>query len=104
LKAYGITTWKEFYPSEDDLQLKDWGAAYNMPVPSGTDYSVTFQKTQDIVRKRIPEAVLTTTANFDKVYDDFLAELDKAGAVEMEKQYTVWVKDRVSLWTGKDVK
>ncbi|WP_373561762.1 ABC transporter substrate-binding protein [Paenibacillus sp. LK1] len=104
LKAYGITTWKEFYPSEDELQLKDWGAAYNMPVPSGTDYEVTFRKTQDIVRKRIPEAVLTTTANFDKVYDDFLAELDKAGAVEMEKQYTVWVKDRVSLWTGKDVK
>jgi putative aldouronate transport system substrate-binding protein len=104
LKAYGITTWKEFYPSEEDLPLKEWGAAYNMPVPSGTDYDVTFRKTQDIVRKRIPEAVLTTPANFDKVYDDMLAELDKAGAVEMEKQYTVWVKDRVSLWTGKDVK
>ncbi|QLG38432.1 ABC transporter substrate-binding protein [Paenibacillus sp. FSL W7-1088] len=104
LKAYGITTWKDFYPSEDDLKLKDWGAAYNMPVPSDTDYNVTFQKTQDIIRKRIPEAVLAKPEKFDQVYDGLLAELDKAGAVEMEKQYTVWIKERVSLWTGKDVK
>lgn len=104
LKAYGITTWKEFYPAEEDLPVKDWGAAYNMSVPSGTDYEVTFQKTQDIIRKRIPEAVLTTPANFDATYDALLADLDKAGAVEMEKQFTVWVKERVSLWTGKDVK
>ncbi|MNP57982.1 hypothetical protein D3C76_1528550 [compost metagenome] len=75
-----------------------------MSVPSGTDYEVTFQKTQDIIRKRIPEAVLTTPANFDATYDALLADLDKAGAVEMEKQFTVWVKERVSLWTGKDVK
>ncbi|PAF28913.1 ABC transporter substrate-binding protein, partial [Paenibacillus sp. 7516] len=104
LKAYGITTWKDFFPSEDELKLKDWGAAYNMPVPSDTDYNVTFQKTQDIIRKRIPEAILAKPENFDQVYDSLLAELDKAGAVEMEKQYTVWVKERVALWTGKDVK
>ena len=104
LKAYGITTWKDFFPSEDKLKLKDWGAAYNMPVPSDTEYNVTFQKTQDIIRKRIPEAILAKPDQFDTLYDGLLAELDKAGAVEMEKQYTVWIKDRVSLWTGKDVK
>ncbi|WP_260985521.1 MULTISPECIES: ABC transporter substrate-binding protein [Paenibacillus] len=104
LKAYGITTWKDFFPSEDEFEVKEWGAAYNMPVPSDTDYNVQYQKTQDIIRKRIPEAVLAKKENFDKVYDDFLAELDRAGAVEMEQQYTVWVKERVALWTGKDVK
>ncbi|MEY8739875.1 ABC transporter substrate-binding protein [Bacillales bacterium AN1005] len=104
LKAYGIDTWKGLYPQEDEFEIKEWGAAYNMPVPSDTDYNVAYQKTQDIIRKRIPEAVLAKKENFDKVYDDFLAELDRAGAVEMEQQYTVWVKERVALWTGKDVK
>ncbi|GJM76816.1 hypothetical protein HMSSN036_90320 [Paenibacillus macerans] len=62
-----------------------------------------FQKTQDIVRKRIPEAILAKEADFDKVYDAFLAELDKAGAQKMEAEYTELVKKRVELFTGKDL-
>ncbi|MEK3881810.1 ABC transporter substrate-binding protein [Paenibacillus sp. PL2-23] len=104
LAAYNATTWKDLFPSEAELPAKDWGALYNMPVPTDGDYQVTFQKTQDIIRKRIPEAVLTKPENFDKVYDDFLAELDKAGAKEMEAEYTELVKARVALFTGKEVK
>ena len=61
------------------------------------------QKTQDIVRKRIPEAILVKPADFDKVYDAFIAELNKECAEKMEKEYTELVKERVSLITGKDV-
>lgn len=103
LAAYNATTWKDLFPAEDAFPAKEWGALYNMPVPTDGDYQVIFQKTQDIIRKRIPEAVLTEPANFDKVYDDFLAELDKAGAKEMEAEYTELVKARVALFTGKDV-
>ncbi|MCK8488057.1 ABC transporter substrate-binding protein [Paenibacillus sp. MBLB2552] len=101
LKAYNATTWKDLFPGEDAFPAKDWGALYNMPVPTDGDYQVIFQKTQDIVRKRIPEAVLAKEADFDKVYDAFLAELDKAGAKEMEAEYTELVKKRVELFTGK---
>ncbi|WP_138493319.1 ABC transporter substrate-binding protein [Paenibacillus pinistramenti] len=103
LKAYSATTWKDLFPSEKDLPVKDWGALYNMAVPTDGDYQVIYQKTQDIIRKRIPEAVLAKPADFDKVYDAFLAELDKAGAKDMEAEYTELVKKRVSLFTGKDV-
>lgn len=103
LKGYGISTWKELFPTEEDFEVKEWGAAYNMPVPSDGKYQVIYQKTQDIVQKRIPEAVVSSTDKFDQVYDNMLAELDKAGAVEMEQQYTEWIKERVRLWTGKDV-
>ncbi|MNP78608.1 hypothetical protein D3C76_1762660 [compost metagenome] len=77
---------------------------YNMPVPTDGDYQVIYKKTQDIIRKKIPEAILAKTADFDKVYDGFLAELEKAGASKMEAEYTDLVKARVSLFTGKDVK
>ncbi|GJM83761.1 hypothetical protein HMSSN139_62570 [Paenibacillus sp. HMSSN-139] len=63
-----------------------------------------FQKTQDIIQKRIPEAILSKPDQFDSVYDDFLAELDRAGAEKMEKEYTALVKARVALFTGKEVK
>ena len=103
LAGYGVDTWKDLFPSEEDFPVKEWGAAYNMPVPSGTDYEVTFQKTQDIIQKRIPEAIVSTPDKFDQIYDTMLQELDKAGAVEMEQQYTEWVKARVELWTGQDL-
>ncbi|MCM3130438.1 MULTISPECIES: ABC transporter substrate-binding protein [unclassified Paenibacillus] len=103
LAGYGVETWKDLFPSEDEFPVKEWGAAYNMPVPSGSDYNVTFQKTQDIIQKRIPEAIVSTPDKFDEIYDSMLQEIDKAGAVEMEQQYTEWVKARVELWTGKDL-
>ncbi|ANS75219.1 ABC transporter substrate-binding protein [Paenibacillus yonginensis] len=103
LKAYNATTWKDLFPSEKDLPVKEWGALFNMPVPTDGDYQVVFQKTQDIIRKRIPEAVLAKPADFDKVYDSFIAELNKAGAEKMEAEYTELVKARVALFTGKDV-
>ncbi|WP_310552047.1 ABC transporter substrate-binding protein [Paenibacillus glufosinatiresistens] len=101
LAAYKATTWKDLFPQESDFEPKAWGALYNMAVPTDGDYQVIYQKTQDIVRKRIPEAVLSKTTDFDKVYDGFLQELDKAGAKDMEAQYTELVKKRVELFTGK---
>ncbi|RCX22650.1 carbohydrate ABC transporter substrate-binding protein (CUT1 family) [Fontibacillus phaseoli] len=104
LAAYKATTWKDLFPQESDFEAKEWGALYNMPVPTDGDYQVISKKSQDIIRKRIPEAVLAKTADFDKIYDGFLAELDKAGAEKMEAEYTELVKARVSLFTGKDIK
>ncbi|GIP23898.1 ABC transporter substrate-binding protein [Paenibacillus sp. J22TS3] len=104
LKAYKATTWKDLFPSEKEFPVKEWGAAYNMTVPTDGEYQVIFKKTQDIIRKSIPEAILSKPGDFDRVYDNFLASLDKAGAPKMEAEYTKLVKARVALWTGKDVK
>lgn len=101
LKAYGAKTWKDLFPQESEFPAKEWGALYNMPVPTDGDYNVIFQKTQDIIRKKIPEAVLAKTTDFDKVYDGFIAELNKVGAEKMEAQYTELVKARVALYTGE---
>lgn len=104
LAAYKATTWKDLFPSEDELPVKEWGALYNMQVPTDGDYQVIYQKTQDIIQKKIPEAILAKADKFDQVYDDFLAELNKVGAEKMEKEYTALVKARVSLFTGKEIK
>ncbi|WP_151737489.1 ABC transporter substrate-binding protein [Paenibacillus tengchongensis] len=103
LAAYNATTWKDLFPAEDEFPVKEWGALYNMQVPTDGDYQVIYQKTQDIVGKRIPEIILAKPDQFDKLFDDFLAELDRAGAEKMEAEYTQLVKNRVSLFTGKEV-
>lgn len=104
LKGYGITTWKELFPNGDEFPVKEWGAAYNMPIPTDSgDYNVVYQKTQDIIQKRIAEAITSSPAAFEDIYDNMIAELDAAGAVAMEEQYTKWIKERVSLWSGKEI-
>jgi putative aldouronate transport system substrate-binding protein len=103
LKAYNATTWKDLFPAEDEFPVKEWGALYNMQAPTDGDYPVIYQKTQDIVRKRIPEAIMSKPDDFDGVYDAFIDEINKAGAEKMESEYSELVKARVSLFTGKDV-
>ncbi|CAM4378055.1 ABC transporter substrate-binding protein [Paenibacillus tarimensis] len=104
LAGYGATYWKDLFPQEDEFEVKPWGAAWNIPVPTDSVIPVTQQKANDIVRKRIPEAILAKPADFDKVYDTMLAELDKAGVKKMEEEYTELVRARVELWSGQVTK
>ncbi|WP_172257253.1 extracellular solute-binding protein [Saccharibacillus deserti] len=102
LKEYGATTWKDLFPKAEELGTSDWGAAYNLPAPNDPAYTVAFQKSQDIVRKRIPEAILSTPDKFDAVYDQMLEELNSSDIIEMEKIFSQQIKDTVELWgTGK---
>lgn len=102
LAAYDATTWKDLFPGKDEFPVKAWGAAYNLPGPGGSDYTVPFQKSQDIVRKAIPAAIVATPEQFDAIYDQMLRDLEGNGIPEMEALYTQVVKDTVETWgTGK---
>ncbi|GJM68640.1 hypothetical protein HMSSN036_08560 [Paenibacillus macerans] len=57
-------------------------------------------KMKDITWKRIPEAIMAKPEQFDKIWDDYMAELEKAGVKEMEEAFGQYVKDRVKLWSG----
>lgn len=98
LKAYGATTWKDLFPQKEEFPVKPWGAAYNLPAPDDQEYTVNFQKGQDIVRKRIPEAILASPEEFDTVYDEMVAELSTEPMKKMEASYTQMIKDTVELW------
>ncbi|EFM08655.1 extracellular solute-binding protein family 1 [Paenibacillus curdlanolyticus YK9] len=101
LAAYGKTTWKDFYPSEKEFAAKPWGAAWNLPVPSDSDANIIYNKLTPIVRKRIPEIILSKPSEFDAKWDAFLAELDKNGVKKYEEEYTKYIQERVNLWSGR---
>jgi len=101
LAAYDATTWKDLFPAKDEFPVKKWGAAYNLPSPSTPDFTVPFQKSQDIVRKAIPAAIVATPEQFDGIYDQMITDLDGSGIPEMEALYSQMIKDTVELW-GSD--
>ncbi|WP_368658490.1 ABC transporter substrate-binding protein [Metabacillus halosaccharovorans] len=100
LTNYGVEMWKDLYPQADEFPVKPWGAAFNITVPGDSELALIEQKVLDIVKKRIPEVILADPADFDKLYDNFLAEIDKAGAKDAEKMRTELIKDRVELWNN----
>ncbi|ANY70111.1 ABC transporter substrate-binding protein [Paenibacillus sp. BIHB 4019] len=101
LAAYKVEMYKEFWPADDAFPERPYGAAWNLNFETGSEADVIFQKTQDIMKKRVPEAILAKPENFDKIWDDFMADLDKAGASKLNEQFTQMVKDRVEFWSQK---
>lgn len=101
LSNYDVEMWKDLYPQKEEFPVKPWGAAYNMQVEAGSELELTMQKSLDIVKKRIPEAILADPSEFDQVWDVFMEDLEKAGVEEAEKEYTKMVKNRVELWGEK---
>ncbi|TFE30084.1 ABC transporter substrate-binding protein [Cohnella luojiensis] len=101
LAAYDATTWKDLFPKEDEFKEKAYGAAWNISIPGEDEVSILGTKMRDITWKRIPEAILAKPADFDKIWDAYMQDLEKAGVEKMEKGYTKYVQDRVALWSSK---
>jgi putative aldouronate transport system substrate-binding protein len=101
LAAYNATTWKDLFPKEEEFKEKAYGAAWNISIPGEDEVSILGNKMKDITWKRIPEAILAKPENFDKIWDDYMADLEKAGVEKMEKGYTKYVQDRIALWNAE---
>jgi len=99
LAAYGATTYRDLWPANDAFPERKYGAAWTLPFETGSQANVIFQKTQDIMKKRIPEAILAKPEDFDKIYDAFLKDLDDAGVAKLNEEFSNMVKARVELWS-----
>jgi len=99
LAAYGATTYKDLWPADDVFAERAYGAGWTINFDTASDANVIFQKSQDLMKKYIPQAILAKPADFDKVYDEFMAELDKVGVSKMNEEYSKLIKDRVEMWS-----
>ena len=99
LAAYGATTYKDLWPADDAFPERKYGAGWTINFDTASDANVIFQKSQDLMKKYIPKAILASPADFDKVYDEFMAELDKVGVSKMNEEYSKLIKERVEMWS-----
>ncbi|MBW5445163.1 extracellular solute-binding protein [Cohnella sp. CFH 77786] len=102
LAAYGKTTWRDMFPKSSEFPVKEWGAAWSLPIPVDSDANVIAEKLRkNVIWKRIPEIILAKPSEFDSKWDAFMQELDKNGAEKMEKDFTKYLKERLELWNGQ---
>ncbi|MCK0470625.1 ABC transporter substrate-binding protein [Halalkalibacter sp. APA_J-10(15)] len=99
LDAYGAEIWGDLFPDGDQFPVKPWGAAWEINWDSDSPIAVPFQRIQDTMFTRIPEAILANPEDFDDVYDRFMDEVEGHGVYEMEEQFTELIQKRVELWS-----
>ncbi|MEK4356625.1 ABC transporter substrate-binding protein [Paenibacillus sp. FSL M7-1455] len=98
LAAYNVKSWRELFPKEEEFKVRPWGAAWNIAIPGDSEIVVLDNKLKDITWKRIPEAILAKPADFDKVWDAYMKDLEKTGVEKAETLREELVKQRVKLW------
>lgn len=100
LAKYGIERWIELWPQREEFPVKPWGAAWDISYPSDSELAVLYKTMEEITWRRIPEVVLADPADFDRIWDEYMAELENKGVEKMEKEYEKYVKARIEHWGG----
>ncbi|MBW5447173.1 ABC transporter substrate-binding protein [Cohnella sp. CFH 77786] len=98
LAAYKASTYLDLWPKKEEFPVKPWGAAWTINLETGSEADVIKTKCLDIMKKRVPEAILAKPDQFDAIWDAFMKDLDKAGVQKLNQAYTQLVKDRIKLW------
>lgn len=98
LAAYGAEMWMDLFPQQDDLPIKSWGAAWEIPTPEDPKYQMAWQRIQDIIRRRIPEAILASPDEFDAIYDKMLQEIEDAGLEYVTTEFNKLLQNRLKHW------
>ncbi len=96
-KAYGVTFFADLLPKASEFKPIPWAAAWSIPVPKDSILSEFWTVEQDITRKYIPKSIIGKPADFDKTYDEMLAELTKSCG-KYSDEMTKLVQDRLKLW------
>ncbi|NQX59976.1 ABC transporter substrate-binding protein [Paenibacillus qinlingensis] len=97
LSKYNASMWMDLYPPTSDFPVKQWGDAWQISIPQSPAYVIS-RKTEDIVKKRVPEAVLAKPEKFDQIWEVFMKDLETVGVHEMEEEFNKLLKDRIELW------
>jgi len=93
LEAYGIQTFSELFNKPEE---RPWFPAWSIALEQGSPEQIFTTKSDDLQRKYLPEMILGATSNFDKLWDAYMAELNKLDKAGYEATITKVVKDRVA--------
>ena len=98
LKNYGVDSWKDLYPTEDELPVSLWGQAWDIPIPSEGNLRLQLDACDEIMKKGLVKAILADSQDFDKVWANIMSQLNEAGVHEMGQAFTELILDRIELW------
>ncbi|MFC6651219.1 ABC transporter substrate-binding protein [Paenibacillus rhizoplanae] len=92
LKAYNLKTFSDFYAEPVE---RPWYPAWSIEKEPGSPEQLFSQRAGDLQQKYYPRMVLAAPGQFEKVWNEYLAEYNKLDAKSYEEFMTNKVKARV---------
>lgn len=93
LEAYGIETFSGFYA---DPVERAWYPAWSIEKEQGSPEQIFNQRASDLQQKYYPRLVFANEAEFESVWNDYLAEYSKLDSAGFEAFVTKRVQERVA--------
>lgn len=93
LDAYGVQTFAELFSAPQD---RPWYPAWSINKAQGSPEQIFEQKSGDVQKKYFPKLVFATPAEFESVWNEYVAEFNKLDVAGYEEFVTTKVKERVA--------
>ncbi|CAM4224388.1 putative aldouronate transport system substrate-binding protein [Paenibacillus endophyticus] len=93
LKAYGLKTFSDFYAEPVE---RPWYPAWSIEKEQGSPEQIFNQKAGDLQQKYYPKMVFSSEADFESIWNDYLAEFNKLKPADFEQFITSKVKERIA--------
>ena len=86
LEAYGKKTWFDFF-NKPDMRRAKYFPLWTIKLPTGSDIQIADEKIKDVRRKYTPLLIMAKEGEYDKVWKEYLAALDKIDHTEEHAQF-----------------
>lgn len=93
LEAYDIQTFSEMFNSPKE---RPWFPTWSITLEQGSSAQVFIKKSDDLQRQYLPELILSSPSNFNKLWETYIDELSKLDQKGYEETISNIVKDRIA--------
>lgn len=98
LAGYGATTWMDLFPKPNEFPVKPWGAVWMYHISDSDITAIDSKLTNDIGPRLVPKAILAPKDQFDKEWDNYLNEMNKAGLPKVTDEINRLLQEKLELW------
>jgi len=98
--SYGVSGFAQMMakvPVKNSL----WFPTWNMPnPPDGSPAQIALQRCEQTMKKYLPQLILTAPANFDRLWDEYVKEMEVTNNIaEYEKYMQQMLNQRIKDWS-----
>lgn len=98
------------YGVENNPQLMDpfpppnpvWFPAWQIETPDSSDAQVAWKRAEEVYRKYLPRIILGRPAQFNRLWNEYIEELEKTGLEKYEEYMQQEIDKRIERWSPKN--
>jgi len=98
------------YGVESNPQLMDldpppnpvWFPAWQIDTPDGSEAQIAWRRAEEVYRKYLPRIILGRPAQFERLWEEYIEELNKTGLDKYEAFMQEGVNKRIEKWSPKN--